>query len=307
MKIDLKKRDRVCFFGDSITADGLWIKEISEYFKNSFSQLEIGFYNCGIAGTKAFGANVKDRIYTDLLKFFPKYVVVMFGMNDIWVDLYAENCKVPKNVELREKKLESYPKNLEYIIEMCLKYGAEPIICSPTIYDEYCDKEKENCFADSAMKKASEYAQKVAVKHGLLYIDMRKALLDNISKNPINDDRVHPNEFGHHLMAQSFLKGIGAIDEINPDKMPKYSEINEKRFLTEQKLRNIELIESCIMGWQFEPDMTVEERKKKIAKRIAENPKDEWFKSVSKPYLENVDFKAPLLGELVKLTLKMYE
>lgn len=32
MKLELGLRDRICFFGDSITAHGYWVAEVFEYF-----------------------------------------------------------------------------------------------------------------------------------------------------------------------------------------------------------------------------------------------------------------------------------
>ena len=45
MKINLEKHDRISFFGDSITAHGMWIREVAEYFVQKYPELEIGIYN----------------------------------------------------------------------------------------------------------------------------------------------------------------------------------------------------------------------------------------------------------------------
>lgn len=303
MKLDLNKRDRICFFGDSITANGLWIKEITQYFMEKYPELKIGFYNCGIPGSKGYEANIKDRMYADLFGFFPKYVVVMFGMNDIWAWLYSPLNTEPDKVEKRESKLNIYPDTLENIIRMCQKYDAVPIICSPTLYDEYNDFERENFQADCALQKCACMAKEIADKHGLLYIDMRTAIMDNIDKKPIGADRVHPNEFGHHLMAQSFLKGIGEIDEIDPHSVCKFSKVNDERFEAEQKLRNIMFVERDFMLWQYEENMPLDERKRLVRER-------DWDKDmlyVQRKYLEDADYRDVIYGELIRLTLKLYE
>ena len=81
MKLDLNDRDRICFFGDSITHHGWWISEIYQYFTDNYPELNTMFFNCGVAGTRAKSANQKDRMYCDLFNFFPKYggVVVSFA------------------------------------------------------------------------------------------------------------------------------------------------------------------------------------------------------------------------------------
>lgn len=302
MKLNLNERDRICFFGDSITAHGFWIKEICEYFKDNYAELKIGIFNCGIPGSKGYEANIKDRMYADLFNFFPKYVVVMFGMNDIWTWLYDPNCTEEDKVQKREKQLKRYPDSLEFIIDMCKKNGAEPIICSPTVYDEYTEGENANVYADGALKKCAEYAKKTAEKHGLIYIDMRSLLMENMSKKPIGEDRVHPNEYGHHLMAHSFLRGIGENTDI--DSAYTYSEANERRFTAEQDLRNIEFVERDVMLWQYEEDMPLEERKEKVRKRAESDKNCAYF---AERYLKNVDYRNVIYKDVIKLTAQMYE
>lgn len=304
MKLNLNERDGICFFGDSITAHGWWIEEIFEFFKNNYPEKKTRIYNCGIPGSKGYEANIKNRMYADLFNFFPKYVVVMFGMNDIDMWAYDEKLRDPDKVERREARLREYPKSLEYIIEMCEKNGAEPIICSPTVYDEYNDLNVFNYRVDGVLKKCAEYAEQTAKKHGLVYIDMRGAIEDNIGKKPIGEDRVHPNEFGHHLMAQSFLKGIGAIDKIDTESKCEYSEANKLRFEAEQRYRNIEFVERDVMLWQYEEDMPLNERKERVEQRAENEPS---FADTAKKYLANVDYRNVIFGELVRLTAEMYE
>ncbi|MEE1239758.1 MAG: GDSL-type esterase/lipase family protein [Acutalibacteraceae bacterium] len=303
MKLNLNKRDKICFFGDSITANGLWIKEVIEYFVEKHPDLKVGFYNCGIGGTKGYEANIKDRMFADLFGFSPKYVVVMFGMNDVPIRLCSPlNTEQNKTVQI-DNALNKYPASLENIIEMCKKYDAIPIICSPTPYDQYNERERENWQGDVLLQKCSNAAKEVADKHGLLYIDMRTAMIDNMDKKPIGEDRVHPNAFGQHIMAQSFLKGIGEIDEIDADSVCKFSKINEERFAVEQKLRQIMFVERNYMGWHYEEDMPLDERKK----HVEEKDWDQGLLGIKQTYLENVDYSASIYADLIRLTLNLYE
>ena len=115
MKLELNKHDRICFLGDSITQNGQWIAEICEYFKEHLPELEIGFYNCGVAGTSAWTALLKNRIYCDCLYLFPKYTVIMFGMNDIGRFLYGKEDEESQNARIRRIKL--YEKSMREIIQ----------------------------------------------------------------------------------------------------------------------------------------------------------------------------------------------
>ena len=42
-----KDYDVVCFFGDSITSNGLWLAEIYQYLRKKY---KIKCYNCGVSG-----------------------------------------------------------------------------------------------------------------------------------------------------------------------------------------------------------------------------------------------------------------
>ena len=305
MNLTLEKRDRICFLGDSITANGRWIAEITEFFLQNYPELEIGLYNCGISGSKGYEANVKNRLYADCLNLFPKYVVVMFGMNDTWPHLYNPNCPEPDKVEKRERQLAGYRGTLEEITGYCKKEGVTPILCAPTAYDEYNDLPGDNHFADIALRTCRDIAEQFAKENGLIFVDMHSTIKEHISEKPVSDDRVHPNEFGHHLMAEAFLTAIGAKDKPEPNKACVLSETNQKRFETEQKIRTIMFLERDCMLWQYNPSLSLEERKKQVQERMDRNI-EPWIQARGTEYFENVDYLDELRGELVKLTREMY-
>lgn len=305
MKINLEKHDRISFFGDSITAHGMWIREVAEYFAQNYPELEIGIYNCGIAGSRASGANLKDRMYCDCLHMFPKYVVVMFGMNDVEYGLHgSEN---PEEIAKMKASIASYPDSLKNIIKICKEAGATPIICSPTPFDGYNDgPNPPKPGVDEDLQDFTEVAKKTAEENGLLYIDMRDAIFSHISEKPVREDRIHPNEYGHHLMAERFLCAIGAKETEDADKVLEPSEKNMKRFEVEQILRKLMFVDRDGMGWQFENyHRPLEERKELLANTAAELDNDFWH-LMNNNYVKNADFKDELRGELVKLTLDMY-
>ena len=306
MKINLEKGDRISFFGDSITAHGMWIREVAEYFAQNYPELEIGIYNCGIAGSRASGANLKNRMYCDCLHVFPRYVVVMFGMNDVEYNLHGSED--PAEIEKMNKSIASYPDSLKNIIDICKGAGATPIICSPTPFDGYNDgPNPAKPGVDEDLQGFAQVAKSVAQENGLLFVDMRDAIFSHIDEKPVREDRVHPNEYGHHLMAERFLCAIGAKETEEPDKVVEISEKNQKRFEVEQILRKLMFVERDGMGWQFEDyNRPLEERKKLLAETAKELDNDFW-NLVNNNYVKYADFKDELRGELVKLTLDMYK
>lgn len=305
MKINLKKQNRICFLGDSITAHGIWISEVIEYFLQNYKDLEIEFFNCGISGSQGRLVSIKDRLYCDFLNYFPNYAVIMFGTNDVGPYLYNSKDETQERIIQREKRIYEYKDSMESLIELCIKRNITPIICTPTPYDEYNDK--NNCWnVDVAFERLSNLTKDIAKKYDLMLIDFRNFFLQHIYEHPINDDRVHPNKYGYHLMAEKFLYDIGAKNELELNKECVLSEKNLKRFEIENILRDIIFVERDFMGWQYnENTYSLDYRKKLLKKRIPEDQQK--TNEVFINYMKYVDYKDILAGELLKRTIDMYK
>jgi len=302
VKLNLSKYDRICFLGDSITANGQWIKEISQWFIDNMPQLEIGLYNCGLSGARGREMNVKNRFVTDCLKYFPKYVVIMYGMND--VEVYSHGSDDEESKANVEWGMSHYADALKYYVEECKKFGATPIICSPTPYNEYGNTPvKSYEGTDKDLEILACQAQEIAKENNLLFIDMRSALLKYMDQNPINEDRMHPNDYGHHLMAETFLCAIGAKDIVEPDKECKISPKNEERYTIEQTLRRVMYVERL---WQHEDFERPLAERKELAVQYSKKQNMEFWDNMVENYNKNADFKDELRGEIIKLTREMY-
>ena len=73
---------KVCFFGDSITHDGTFIKELYQHYLNSDKEMgRVEMYNVGISGDRA--SQALKRVDDELMYYDPDIVVMMFGMNVI--------------------------------------------------------------------------------------------------------------------------------------------------------------------------------------------------------------------------------
>ncbi len=305
MKIDLKKRDRVCFLGDSITAHGFWEAEVAEYFLQNYPELEIGFFNCGISGTTAREAELKNRLYVDFFNYFPKYAVIMFGMNDMAHWLYDPAHETPERIATREARAAEYPSSIRRLVALCRERDVTPILCTPTPYDDYGDNAEKSWGFDKVLEKAADEVRKIAEGEGLLLIDMRQILIDRMDEKPIRDDRAHPNKYGYHLMAEKFLYDIGAKDKIEPEKDCVVSYKNLQRFEIEDIIRDIMFVEFNYMGWQYAKSFSLPYRKALLNKRIDGEVRD--FNEVYKNYMAYADVLTELQGELLKRTVEMYE
>ena len=306
MKIDLKLRDRVCFLGDSITAHGFWEAEVVEFFLQNHPELKAEFYNCGISGTKGKNAEQKNRLWCDFLNFFPKYAVIMFGVNDVETSLYDQKLETPERVARREQLLTEYEGTLSRLVEVCKSRGVAPIICTPTPYDETNDfKTDVRRGADGALAYCADIARKTAAENGLILCDMRAVLTEHISEKPMNEDRTHPNLYGYHLMAEQFLVSIGAKDAVEAEKVVPISEKNRLRFEIEDILRDVMFVERDYMGWQREASYAMSYRKRLLGEQIKRETRD--FSRVLKNYNEYADIKDELYGELIRRTAAMYD
>lgn len=306
MRIDLKKQDRICFLGDSITAHGIWEAEVIEFFLQNCKELEIEFYNCGISGSQGRYAELKGRLYCDFLNYFPRYAVILFGANDVGRHLYDPAKETPERIKEREDRVVGYEATLRRLVDVCRERGITPIICTPTPYDEFNDPPERPWRIDEGLSKFAGAAKRVAEENGLLLIDMRDVFIEHIKERPICEDRLHPNAYGYHLMAEKFLFGIGAKDRIEPDKPCVLSEKNKQRFEVEDILRDIIFVDRDYMGWQYdEKSYSLRRRKILLKKRIENDPRD--FSRVLKTYVQYADVKDELQGELLKRTIGMYK
>ena len=89
-----KDGDIICFFGDSITANGLTVAEI---YQTVGKKKRIKCFNCGVSGGDA--RNASEYIYSHCLIRNPTYVVVNFGINDMRLSLYYDSCDLADKEE----------------------------------------------------------------------------------------------------------------------------------------------------------------------------------------------------------------
>lgn len=300
---NIKKGSTICFFGDSITEAGLWESEIFSYFVDNFNEKRIKVYNCGSGGDTSTDA--LERVYGECLAFSPSYVAVMFGMNDVGRQYY-ENDE-PENLKMRDVALEKYKKSMASVAEIITSSGAELILCTPTRYDDF-DKTSATPInaVNDGLEKCAEFVRELAEKYNCMLVDFHKEMLQftKLSERIINDDRVHPNAYGHHLMAQVFLKTLGLTDKIDYNPYVE-NEINNRRRLAENVCIRIRLAENFMRWSNFDKNThTVEQRKEWL--KSYDTMGQEWRENVVKEYIKYADYKDNCIAELVKLTNLMY-
>ena len=299
--------DRICFLGDSITRAGDWIGMITDYLIDNRKEQKLLPFNCGVAGDNA--TNALNRIYCDCLQYFPQHVVVMFGMNDIGYDLYGDNFSDGENECKRNSALERYRNSMEKLFSALIQFGAHVIACTPTLYDELQNTSSQNFYhCNEGLLKCRDIVLSLAKEKGIDVVDFSGKWLEMRQNQPervlVNPDRIHPNKDGHRVMAETFLKSCGFVEENQPITFSEH-ESNTERRQTEGILRTLAyaqwmLFRNVKSGWEES-----HEEKKRIFSEI-EAKGGEWEKSIHQAYEDNQSTIDILRGELLRKTVAMY-
>lgn len=202
----LKKGERIVFLGDSITAGGVSAKGYVTLIKTSLAEkhkdLGIEIIGAGISGNKV--PDLQKRLGKDVLDKKPTLVVIYIGINDVW---HGERDPA------RGTSKDKFEAGLKEIIGKIHDAGARVVLCTPSVIGE--KKDGANSL-DSKLDEYAEISRKVAKDTKSELCDLRKAFTDYLSKNNpdnkeskiLTGDRVHLNDAGNKLVAETILAVI---------------------------------------------------------------------------------------------------
>jgi lysophospholipase L1-like esterase len=205
--VKLKKGDKVIFLGDSITQGGEgkagYITVFRKALEDHHKDLGIEVVNAGISGNKV--PDLQNRLKKDVLDKKPTIVVIYIGINDVW---HGE--KDPANGTSKDK----FESGLKDIIKQIQDGGAKVILCTPSVIGE---KKPGTNDLDAKLDEYSDISRAVAKEMKVPLCDLRKAFMDYLKANNKDDkekgiltnDRVHLNEAGNKLVAETILKMFG--------------------------------------------------------------------------------------------------
>ena len=204
--VPLKKGEKIIFLGDSITAGGGGAKGYITVIKNALTEkhkdLGIEVVNAGVSGNKV--PNLQARLEKDVLAKKPTLVVIYIGINDVW---HGE-----KNAANGTSK-EKFEEGMKDIISKIKAIDARVILCTPTVIGEKTGGANS---LDAKLDEYSEITRKLAKELKLPLCDLRQAFVDHLKSNNTDNkeskvlttDRVHLNEAGNKLVADTMLKTI---------------------------------------------------------------------------------------------------
>lgn len=207
------KGDRVAFVGNSITEAGYYESYIWLYYMLHFPDMPITVYNAGIGGDRA--SSILDRLDDDVLRRKPTVISLTFGMNDSGYFEFLKN-DADSTADVRVK--ESYEKFVRIQQKLKAYAPARKIMVSSSPYDETV-KNPKNLFPKKslAMEKIAAFQQTAARQNNWGWVDLFHPMTEIEQREQKRDpeftltgnDRIHPGNMGHFVMAWLFLKAQG--------------------------------------------------------------------------------------------------
>ena len=270
---------RVCFIGDSITHNNLFLAHIVAYYREHFADARVEFYNCGISGGRL--TTTLNCFDEDILPYNPTHAVIMIGINDSDRNALI-GAKEHKYYSL-ERAYNNYKTNLEMLCKRLEGIGTKIILCTQTPYDEYLESDDQVLHGGSALMLGyAEFIKSFAKEKGYHVCDYHSYITRIIQTETIyNPDRVHPNDRGQYYMAKCFLEFQGldiGEEKALPEDVAKWHEVVGK-------LRNTIATEHFILNDDF---TTTQQERWDAIKDYLENEQTgeyvEYFKFLAREY-----------------------
>lgn len=155
--------------------------------------------NMGISGNTV--RDLKARWQTDVFDLKPDYLSVMIGINDVWRQFDSPlltEAHVP---------LDEYRETIEELVNKTLP-GLKGLILMTPYYIESNKSDQMR----AAMDRYGAVVKEIAKKYNTILVDTQAAfdeILEYYYSAAINWDRIHPNIFGHTVIARAFLNAVG--------------------------------------------------------------------------------------------------
>jgi lysophospholipase L1-like esterase len=201
----IQKKQRIVFFGDSITEAGVkpagFITRLGEMLKQKGIDNNYELTGAGISGNKVYDLYL--RMEDDVLAKNPDVVVIWIGVNDVW----------HKKTSGTGTDADKFEKFYKAIIKKLQAKNIKVLICTPAAIGEKTDFSNE---LDGDLNKYAGIIRNIAKNNNCQLIDLRKLFLDyNLANNKDNKesgilttDRVHLNDAGNNAVAEAMFKAL---------------------------------------------------------------------------------------------------
>lgn len=198
------KTQKVIFFGDSITEQGAKPGGFILRMKDALEKKNIPGYDligAGIGGNKVYDLYL--RMDDDVLAQSPDIVFIWVGVNDVW----------HKTMFGTGTDRDKFEKFYTAIINKFLDKNVHLFLVTPAVIGEKTDYTNQQ---DGDMNAYSQVIRNLAQKFHTGLVDLREIFHTyELKSNPGNKesgiltvDRVHLNDAGNQLVADSMLDGL---------------------------------------------------------------------------------------------------
>jgi lysophospholipase L1-like esterase len=203
----LRNGDRVTFYGDSITAQRYYSRDIQDFVATRYPGLQVEYHNAGVPGDKVSGGYAGDaaaRVARDVKPFNPTVITAMLGMND------GDYMPPDRNV------FAAYQSG--YVKLLGLLRAAAPAaritLLENTPYDEITHGTEFAGYMATTEQNAAG-TQALGRREGLPVVDdftpvknllKRAAALNPSFASLLVIGRIHPSEPLHWVMAEAVMK-----------------------------------------------------------------------------------------------------
>lgn len=199
------------FLGDSITHGGKTVGLVQLFWALRHPGDAVTFWNCGHAGGQAdSGLKMIDEEFPAIR---PEKVYVMFGMNDVWGEKWVSAEPGEEEARLRGDALRRYGERMKAIAD---RLGDKMVVLTPTPYDQY--GRIDGCPVmpyrnDPGLAAIAKIGRDLAASNGLQVVDFHAKITAAMKARPEarfgGGDRVHPGEWGHHVMTAILVSELG--------------------------------------------------------------------------------------------------
>jgi lysophospholipase L1-like esterase len=198
----MQQKQRIVFFGDSITQAGVsptgYITVLGDLIAQKGLKDQYELIGAGIGGNKVYDLYL--RMEEDVLAKNPTTVVIWIGVNDVWHKKMGTGTDAPK-----------FEQFYNAIIKKLQAKNIKVVMCTPATIGERTDFSNE---LDGDLNRYASIVHDIATKNNCPLVDLRKTFLAyNLANNPENKDKgiltadgVHLNDKGNKLVADEMMK-----------------------------------------------------------------------------------------------------
>ncbi len=206
--------DTVVFYGDSITEQGHYTRDIETWTLVHHPDWHVRFINSGWNSDTAEGGKggpIDVRLKRDVLPYHPTVVTVLLGTNDARYHAF------------RADERDAYTQGMTHILDTLTQTlpGVRIVLLTPTFYDEFAPGSHHIKGYNAVLQKYGAALTALADTRGLTTIDLnaplRAATVEGRKTNrrfTLTPDGVHLNEAGHLVIAATILRAWNAPTEV---------------------------------------------------------------------------------------------